>query len=539
MDCSCWSLTQGTRGRQPGPRLEEASMPLANSDVLISGAGVAGPTLAYWLARYGFTPTVIERTPALRAGLGGHAVDLFGPAVDVVEWMGILPKVQAARTRTDLLVFERPGRAPVAVELSRLVAGVATRHVEIIRGELVSILYQATRNDVEYRFGDAIRTLHQDGDGVEVTFERSAPRRFGLVVGADGLYSGVRRLAFGDEARFRHWLGGYLGVCTLPNYLGLDGRMVIYTVPGKVAAMYPVRQTGEARAVLLFRAAEEAAYDHRDLDQQRRLLREAFGAGLGAAPPACRAGGRQRLLLRLDQPDPHAQLVEWSGDPGRRCGLLSRPGGRRRDGRRGRRRLRAGGRAAGGRWRPCHGVSELRARATRAGPTQPHHRPEGDEDPDPEDPPAGLADHPGDAAAATAARDASGTAVVVAARPRPGACGHHPQARRGRGGTLTRPGIGRGIRPGPRRWILGYRHRAAPQGPRARCRAAPAQVAAGLELLDELAGWGLVPPVMLADAAYGEVNGFRLGLEQREFAYVVQVPGTLSAYPSHVAFTQR
>jgi 2-polyprenyl-6-methoxyphenol hydroxylase-like FAD-dependent oxidoreductase len=257
-------------------------MPLANSDVLISGAGVAGPTLAYWLARYGFTPTVIERTPALRAGLGGHAVDLFGPAVDVVEWMGILPKVQAARTRTDLLVFERPGRAPVAVELSRLVAGVATRHVEIIRGELVSILYQATRNDVEYRFGDAIRTLHQDGDGVEVTFERSAPRRFGLVVGADGLHSGVRRLAFGDEARFRHWLGGYLGVCTLPNYLGLDGRMVIYTVPGKVAAMYPV---------LLFRAAEEAAYDHRDLDQQRRLLREAFAAPVWELP---------RLLAELE-----------------------------------------------------------------------------------------------------------------------------------------------------------------------------------------------------------------------------------------------
>src|SRR6266542_2114825 len=147
MDCSCWSLTQGTRGRQPGPRLEEASMPLANSDVLISGAGVAGPTLAYWLARYGFTPTVIERTPALRAGLGGHAVDRFGPAVGVVEWMGILPKVQGARTR----------------------------------------------NDVAYRFGDAIRTLHQAGDGVEVTFETSATRRFGQVVGADGLNSGVRR----------------------------------------------------------------------------------------------------------------------------------------------------------------------------------------------------------------------------------------------------------------------------------------------------------------------------------------------------------
>ena len=195
-------------------------MPLTNSDVLISGAGVAGPALAYWLARYGFTPTVVERTPALRAGLGGHAVDLFGPAVDVAEWMGILPQVEAARTRTDLLVFERPGKAPVAVEFSRLVAGVATRHVEIMRGEFVSILHEATHNDVEYRFGDAIRTLHQGGDGVEATFEHSAPRRFGLVVGADGLHSAVRRLAFGDDARFRHWLGGYLGVCTLPTIWG-------------------------------------------------------------------------------------------------------------------------------------------------------------------------------------------------------------------------------------------------------------------------------------------------------------------------------
>src|SRR6266542_3416404 len=223
MDCSCWSLTQGTRGRQPGPRLEEASMPLANSYVLISGAGVAGPTLAYWLARYGFTPTVIERTPALRAGLGGHAVDLFGPAVDVVEWMGILPKVQAARTRTDLLVFERPGRAPVAVELSRLVAGVATRHVEIIRGELVSILSQATRNDVVYRFGDAIRTLHQDGDGVEVTFERSAPRRFGLVVGADGLHSGVRRR--GAVPALAWWLPWGLHAAELPRAGRPDGDL--------------------------------------------------------------------------------------------------------------------------------------------------------------------------------------------------------------------------------------------------------------------------------------------------------------------------
>lgn len=116
-------------------------MTAVNARVLISGASVAGPTLAYWLRRYGFEPTVVERTPARRGGRGGHAVDLFGPAVDVVEWMGVLPSVMAARTQTERMSFDRPGKAPLEVDLTRLVAGVTDKHVEIMRGELASILY--------------------------------------------------------------------------------------------------------------------------------------------------------------------------------------------------------------------------------------------------------------------------------------------------------------------------------------------------------------------------------------------------------------
>jgi 2-polyprenyl-6-methoxyphenol hydroxylase-like FAD-dependent oxidoreductase len=140
-------------------------------------------------------------------------------------------------------------------------------------------------------FGDSIRTLDQDADGVEVTFEHGPRRRFGIVVGADGLHSNVRRLVFGEEAQFRHYLGGYLGVFSLPNYRSLEGRMVSYLAPGKLAAMYPVRQTGQARALLLFRAAGELQYDHRDLDQQRRLLREAFAGEAWELP---------RLLSELE-----------------------------------------------------------------------------------------------------------------------------------------------------------------------------------------------------------------------------------------------
>jgi 2-polyprenyl-6-methoxyphenol hydroxylase-like FAD-dependent oxidoreductase len=269
-------------------------MTLANSEVLISGASIAGPTVAYWLHRHGFHPTVIERAPALRKGLGGHAVDLFGPAVDVAEWMGILPAVMDARTQTERLSFERPGRSAVDVDLSRLVAGISGRHAEIMRGELASILYEATRADVEYVFGDSIRSLDGGSDAVEVTFERGRPRTFGLVVGADGLHSTVRRLVFGDESRFRRYIGGYLGVFTVPNYLGLEGRMLSYLAPGKLAAMYPVRQTGAARAGFLFRRSEELVYDYRDLGQQRRLLREAFADDGWQVP---------RLLAELDDAD--------------------------------------------------------------------------------------------------------------------------------------------------------------------------------------------------------------------------------------------
>src|SRR4030095_1005991 len=99
-----------------------------------SGASVAGPPLAWWLHRHGFTPTVVERTPALRAGLGGHAVDLFGPAVDVAEGMGVLPKVRAARTQTERVTLEHPGRSPVEVDLGQLTAGISKRHGETMRG---------------------------------------------------------------------------------------------------------------------------------------------------------------------------------------------------------------------------------------------------------------------------------------------------------------------------------------------------------------------------------------------------------------------
>jgi 2-polyprenyl-6-methoxyphenol hydroxylase-like FAD-dependent oxidoreductase len=262
--------------------------------VLISGASVAGPITAYWLRRLGFTATVVERTPRPRMGLGGHAVDLFAGAVDVLERMGVLADVQAARTRTDTVELIRPGRCSTVIPMAAIAAALsAGRHIEIMRGELARILHEAVRDDVEHLFGDEIVTLDDDPDGVDVTFAHAAPRTFDLVIGADGLHSGVRGLVFGAESRFRHDLGGHLAAFTFPAPDLHPGRMVTLPQVDRLVGIYPVRQTGEARALFLFRSA--VAADRHDVTAQKQLLRDVFGGDGWEVP---------RLLAAMaDAPD--------------------------------------------------------------------------------------------------------------------------------------------------------------------------------------------------------------------------------------------
>jgi 2-polyprenyl-6-methoxyphenol hydroxylase-like FAD-dependent oxidoreductase len=245
--------------------------------ILISGASVAGPVLAYWMHRYGFEPTIVERTPALRHGLGGHAVDLFGPGAEVARRMGRWDAIEAARTRIESMTIERFGKRPVHIDLSRLYAGISGSHVEILRGELTKILYDATRDGTDYIFGDSIATLHDDGAGVDVTFESGDERRFDLVIGADGMHSAVRRLAFGPEESMRRPLGGYLAVYSMPPVFGLGDRMLGHLSVDKLCGAYGVHQTGQERATFLFRTAQELRYDYRDKDEQKALLVKEFG----------------------------------------------------------------------------------------------------------------------------------------------------------------------------------------------------------------------------------------------------------------------
>ncbi len=248
---------------------------MKNTRVLISGAGIAGPSLAYWLDRYGFEATIVERAPEIRPG--GQAIDVRGPALEVAERMGILAELRAKSTgMRGMSVVDGDGVELYRSE-ERTVSGgdLDGPDVEILRDDLAEIIVAAGGNGIEYLFDDSIAALEQDEDEVRVTFESGLRRSFDLVVGADGLHSHTRRLAFGPTEDFIRHLGTCMAVCTVPNFLDLDHWQVMHQMPGNGlsgAMVMSARDNTEARAYLMFDPADPAAYDHRDIPAQKELV---------------------------------------------------------------------------------------------------------------------------------------------------------------------------------------------------------------------------------------------------------------------------
>jgi 2-polyprenyl-6-methoxyphenol hydroxylase-like FAD-dependent oxidoreductase len=241
--------------------------------ILISGASIAGPVLAYWLTRAGFDATVVERAPTLRK-TGGHAVDLFRPSMAISAKMDVLPRIEALATGTDTMTIYREGqRRPIRVDLTKLTGAASDQHVEIMRDDLSEVYYDAGRDDVEYVFGDSIAAISPEG---EVTFEHAPPRRFDIVVGADGLHSNVRHLVFGDEAGLTQFIGGYLAVVSAPKTMARHNEMLGHLGVGRLVAVYTAAHLDDARIVFMFRSKQQLEYDHRDALRQKELLRDAF-----------------------------------------------------------------------------------------------------------------------------------------------------------------------------------------------------------------------------------------------------------------------
>ena len=282
---------------------------MTNSDVLISGAGIGGPALAYWLRQYGYNPTVVERAPAPRPG--GQTVDLRGAGRTVIERMGLMDRVRDLSLEQEGIAFLL-GKGRVAARMPADMFGGEgiVSEIEILRGDLGQVLYDATAADTEYLFDDTITGIEQDADGVTVTFEKAPPRRFAFVVGADGLHSVVRKLAFGAEADHFRPLDLYTAWFTAPADFELDGWYQMYNAPGGlVASARPGRLPGESKAGLSFRSAP-LDYDRRDIEEQKRIVEERF-AHVGWETPKLLAAMRSAPDFTLDSMG-QVHLDSWS-----------------------------------------------------------------------------------------------------------------------------------------------------------------------------------------------------------------------------------
>ncbi|MES4900838.1 MULTISPECIES: FAD-dependent monooxygenase [unclassified Streptomyces] len=250
---------------------------MVKTKVLISGASVAGPALAHLLHRDGYEVTVVERAPALRDS--GYAVDFRGAAFDALEELGILDEVRAhdTRMRGTGLVDE------TGAEVGQLPAEAFAGELEVPKRELTRILHEITAKDVEYVFDDSITALTEHESGVAVEFERAAAREFDLVFGADGVYSKVRRLAFGPHGEVVRHLGMSGVGFTTDNYLGLDRSGLLQQAGDTTIYLFSSGDRDRLTVSLSF-ATDSPALDRRGRDEQERAVRAAF-AGRGWEAP--------------------------------------------------------------------------------------------------------------------------------------------------------------------------------------------------------------------------------------------------------------
>jgi 2-polyprenyl-6-methoxyphenol hydroxylase-like FAD-dependent oxidoreductase len=262
--------------------------------VLISGAGVAGPALAYWLTRWGYETVVVERAPSLREG--GQAVDFRGPVHRaVLERMGIWDAIHERRTTPGaLLLVDRDDGVRATLPESML-----SGDVEILRGDLCNILHERTHGATDYRFGDRIVGIDDRGDSVAVEFARAPAESFDFVVGADGLHSGVRALAMADEADVVRHHGYRVASFATPNLLGRLGGASSFCEPGRGACLTATSAT-KGRALLVSTGGPVTG-DERDPREQKRAIAERF-AGMGWNVP-------QVLAYLRDAPDLYVDAI--------------------------------------------------------------------------------------------------------------------------------------------------------------------------------------------------------------------------------------
>jgi len=262
---------------------------MSSETVLISGVGIAGPTLAFWLKRGGFEPTLLERAPGVRSG--GYVIDFWGLGYDIAERMGLTGAIERVGYHIrELRIVDENGRriAGFGTRVFRELTG--GRFVTLGRSDLSRLLFDKVGGATETIFGDEVVSLQEHSDAVEVQFRNGQTRRFGLVIGADGLHSTVRRLMFGSQDRFETHLGYYVAAFEVNGYRPRDESVyIVYNKPGRMFGRFALH---DDRTLFLFVFAFDGTSQDLNTAEQKAILRERFGEGSWECP---------RVLAELDR----------------------------------------------------------------------------------------------------------------------------------------------------------------------------------------------------------------------------------------------
>ncbi|WP_345762169.1 FAD-dependent monooxygenase [Diaminobutyricibacter sp. McL0608] len=286
--------------------------------LLISGAGIAGATLAFWLSRSGWSVSIVERAAEMRSS--GSPVDVRGEALSITAAMGVDERLRASDTGVSHAAFvDATGRTRASMRTRR--AGAS--EIEIARADLAAAVLDTVRPDVELLSGDTVTALTQHPDGVDVTFERSMDRRFDLVVGADGVHSTVRRLAFGPETAYARPFGMAIGTVRADIDIADPTSVLIYNEPGRMLAVHPAG--GHPGAAFIFRT--DRVVDQRDQAASKKLVADAY-ADVGWLAPSLLDRWRAAddvyvdMVTRMVVPTWHRGRIALLGDAASCLSLL-------------------------------------------------------------------------------------------------------------------------------------------------------------------------------------------------------------------------
>lgn len=250
------------------------------TSVLVSGASFAGLATAFWMNRLGYEVTVVEAAKGLKKG--GTPVNIGDRAAEIVGRMGLLEQVEANRLKMEGMEIRNSEDVTAGSLEAAAGAGASEVDWEIERDTLLEMMFHAVRDDVEFVFDNSTEALDETRDDVRVTFKDGSQRSFDLVFGCDGTHSRVRRLRFGDEAEYMHFLGQYFSITIVDELLIRENTTQMYNEPGKAVMLNAYNKKTDV--ILCFSSEEEIAYDYRDEAEQRRIIFEQF-AGVGWRTP--------------------------------------------------------------------------------------------------------------------------------------------------------------------------------------------------------------------------------------------------------------